>query len=221
MVERVGQRPRHSISWSPESSLKQLSSTFPSCNQGQHAFTIPQLTLLHRLIYFSWIHLVKKFQGQEPSYFQINLSPQCFPVMFWRKGEIWFVSDQVAQLTWDRSRILLLQLLPWVGHSVSQSFVQLSQWDGNSKGTCQLPAWAFLLVHYLPSSKASLILFSPRCFLQALTFHGWWHVSPLRFKVLVMYLWKSHTVLNITYICSQILGDSFAVSVSSFFGAWI
>lgn len=40
-------------------------STFPSCSEGQHSFTIPQLTLLHRLIYFSWIHLVRKIPGPE------------------------------------------------------------------------------------------------------------------------------------------------------------
>lgn len=46
-------------------------------------------------------------------------------------------------------------------------------------------------------------------FLQALTFRGWWHVSPVRCKVLVKYPWKPHTVPGIsnTHVCSWILWD--------------
>lgn len=74
-------------------------------------------------------------------------------------------------------------------------FFQLSQWDGSSKGICQVST---LLIHHLLRLKASLMLSLPRS----------------AFKLLVNYLWKPPMVLSIipnTYICSQILGDCSAV----------
>lgn len=221
----MGQRPRHSVSWSPKPSLRRLSSPFPSCNEGQHSFIILQLTLLHRLIYFSWIQLVKKFQGQEPSYFQINLSPLCFPVTFLRKWEIRFVSDQVIWLTQERSKLILLQLLPWVGPVCEPKFFQLSQWDGSSKEICQILT---LVTHYLLSVKASFILSLPKKFSLSIDFFvvvacfpsNSWSSSLNVFGNL---MWCSTLYLTHTF-AHKYVGDCSAVlqkfgAVSSFFGA--
>lgn len=80
--------------------------------------------------------------------------------MFSRKWEIQFVSDQVTWLTQERSNQLSCNCCLERATLWTEGF-QLSQREGSSKGTCQVPPW---LLQDLLSLKASLILPLPQSF---------------------------------------------------------